>query len=412
MKGKFDSSLLSVGNDISEVRNKLSSIFQYLDIESIRLDLFDIILEKIKEPETQNPIKNQKLEDLSVIQISNESQIHVKNDLSHLQFLKGLTTSEIRKKMLIKLVYPKIKELLEELVRTVNEQPIKVNPMHVLLIEFIFDMSNHKPLKHKFIDNKRQVESDEKTPYKRISLLDYAEIQRHTENFFYIYTSMLTDEALSIHSYKILTENISSTDSRYPLYFAFTLSQCSVFKIKEFLDFQKSLFEGDFNDFLKITVLVYKNLFSEAQLTLLSSINFNKKLELSIFSSESIHNHKEINFNEDNILNIAVCLQPYIEPNHYEILIKALKGEIIDNPVHFKGSSSGFARQLKSLYENDFVQEKNLDKVVDWAIKNFIFDSRLNGIGQPTKKSHFEREIRQKLPKRFQSFFENLIKNK
>ena len=298
MTGKFDSTLLSVGNDISEVRNALPSIFHYLDIESVRLDLVEKILIGMKEMEIEKQSKYKEPEKLNIsipaIEIKDSPTEKIK--LSLLKQLEVFTANKVGIAFLVNFIYPKLKQPLEELVRILNEQPIKVNLTHVLLIEFIFAMSNHKPVEYNFklVDGKINFESDKEDKFERISLLDFSDLQRQNEVNLDMVTNLLTDiESLNIHSYNIFTENTLSTNAKYPLYFAFTLSQCSIFKIKEFLDFQKSLFEGDFNEFLEISLLKYQNLFKEEQLFVINNW-INKKQSTNTLKSNDRNKNTDI----------------------------------------------------------------------------------------------------------------------
>jgi hypothetical protein len=169
---------------------------------------------------------------------------------------------------------PEIVRFINQLIDVFKIRPMRINVMQVCVIEFCFWMSQKRePIKSTTIENGEiriisQQTSIEDFAQKRISLIkdDYdRKISLMNRNIVALWGD---EKGLELYAQKLFSENISSTDPMFGLYFAFTLSQCSVYDIEEFLDYQKELYHKNFNSFLSITLLKYKELLTDEHLLL------------------------------------------------------------------------------------------------------------------------------------------------
>ena len=137
MNGKFELSNLSVGNDISEVRNQFHTIREYLEIESVSSDMGNKLIDFTLS-------KHHKLEDLPTSEIESGTYTPKEPDdkAQSKAFLKKLVENEAMRASLGVLMLPIWKGLLDSLVKVMAERPVKVNAIQTFLVEMIYDISN------------------------------------------------------------------------------------------------------------------------------------------------------------------------------------------------------------------------------------------------------------------------------
>ena len=169
------------------------------------------------------------------------------------------------------LMLPIWKGVLDTLVKVMAERPVKVNAIQTFLVEMIYDISNkEKPQRPTYTINEDGKWVSPTYLPKKQSRMDmlFPDFARRLDVIFSKFVVNLEDYETAFELFK---GNMSSKDPVFPLYFAYTLSQTSVYQVKEFLDYQQNEFDGEFDDFLEITLLKYRNLLVEDQFVMVEN---------------------------------------------------------------------------------------------------------------------------------------------
>jgi hypothetical protein len=257
---KLQLSQLHVGTDISEVRNQIDSIRQYLLTSSIQIEIFDLFVKKTKEIKEKDEL------------LLNKDEQETENEKISM-FPDFTSLDDSKKKQLFSLVSIFTSGMIDLLADAIQMRPMRVNFMQLMLVEMWFAVSNklHDPItSYKIIDGKIQMEkTSEKDIFKdRIEIL-VSDMGRKIHLLYEAaFTAQLSDEDIQKQSEAVFRSNMSSNDPLFGQYFAFTFSQCSVYDVQEFLDYQKEQYHRDFNSFLSITALKYKDLLTEEHIVL------------------------------------------------------------------------------------------------------------------------------------------------
>ena len=251
-------SQLSVGKDISEVRNQIDSIRQYLIVPTIQVEIFDFAVKKMKEIKEKQRLEVATDEDPTNLKAENTDM-----------FSKFESMPEAQKKHLSSFASMLATNFANILADAIQTRPMRVNFMQIMLVEMWFSISNtrHEPIpSYKIIDGKLQIytKNKEERPKERLEMM-LGDVGRK----LHIMKEMTQNyDAVVEQSTAIFTGNMPSTDPLFGQYFALTFSQCSVYDVQEFLDYQKEQYHRDFNSFLSITLLKYKDLLTEEHIVL------------------------------------------------------------------------------------------------------------------------------------------------
>jgi hypothetical protein len=269
MTEKISRSHFALGEDISEVRNQIDSIRQFLVDPNILSEISDLFIEKAQE-------RREKEKAELLLQYEDDSQHEQTTDKGD-KFFEYLETHREEAK---KYFNEKFSQIIEPIVKkfadALLKRPMSVNVMQTAIIEFCFGMSQKpkgaKPfsLKNGEMVIKSFKLDNEDWFEKRLSLIlpDWGRklsiIQRN------VTTALLTHDWNTLDSYgeNVFSENLSNKDPMFGSYFALSLSQCSIYNINEFLDYQKEAFEGDFIIFLEVSLMKYGYLIADSHIVM------------------------------------------------------------------------------------------------------------------------------------------------
>jgi hypothetical protein len=244
LKG-FTPFLLKVSDDISEVRNNLPAVADYLNDEQVKSDVIDRLFSFFKKVESPEA-KGETIEIEQNIFSSEVQELVVPEEKEQ----KGL--DKMLKWMII-MCFDVFKPIL---VKAITARPYKVNYFQLLIVELIYQLSDNHDIHG--IRYKRGI-------HIKNLVIDF--LRRIQSDWHYFLESSLQVSDLNLEAKEFIEgQNIKLEDKMFPYYFAIALSQTSAYEINEFLSFQKGWYGEGFIDFIEDVLLINEDILNQAQI--------------------------------------------------------------------------------------------------------------------------------------------------
>ena len=271
--------LIDFGADISKVRSEIDENIKLLKLKKTYVGLHKKLMSSESKYVKQN----------TLLQQSPEKAINSLGFFSHIFFIPIL--------------------------EAIKATPYKIHPFFVMVTEALYYLSNQDKLL-KFLDSP----DEQLGNYYRKLYIEHGRFMNPFQNkvmqFF-----MNEDEASE--DIKLIEKQVDAKEKSFNFLFAATIRQIPLLEIKHFLTAQKAIFpiDSDFNEFLELTVLEYKELISEKSRMVITkwlatnppNKTCSAKIPSNKINADIIETRKEIEFTElpDGWVRITGKLKPF-----------------------------------------------------------------------------------------------------